>query len=128
MKTCKRLSPPPHDAQAQTLAGLLVELHGERVPEVLLLVLRLVPVDHQADSLWGLPQHIDGFIVTGFPQVDTVHLQRQEGKEVGSCLLQLPIVTTFCFNLMLKLNFPSAPFSCWETETLDPNMKITEWC
>lgn len=25
----KSLSPPPYDAQAQALAGLLVELHGE---------------------------------------------------------------------------------------------------
>lgn len=59
-----------------------MELYGEQVPQVLFLVLGLVPVDHQPDSLRGLPQHIDGFIVAGFAQVDSIYLRRDKG-EVG---------------------------------------------
>lgn len=84
----KSLSPPPDDAQAQALAGPLEELHGERVPQIFLLVLGLVPVDHQPNLLWGLPQHIDGLVVTRLAQVDTVHLWR--GGEKKGC----PIAAT----------------------------------
>lgn len=68
------LSPPADDAQAQTLSRLLVELHGERIPQVVFLVLGLVPVDHQADSLWCLPQHVDSLIVSGLAKVNAIDL------------------------------------------------------
>lgn len=66
--------PPPDNAQSQALAGILVQLHGEGVPQVFLLVLGLVPVDRQPDPVRRLPQHVDGFVVTGRSQVDAVHL------------------------------------------------------
>lgn len=70
----KSFSPPSHDAQSKALSGLLVELHSKRVPQVVLLVLGLVPVDHQADPLRCLSQHVDGLIVTGLAKVDAIHL------------------------------------------------------
>lgn len=68
------LAPPADDAQAEALSGLLAELHGERVPQVVFLVLGLVPVDHQADSLRCLPQNIDGLIMSGLAKVNAVDL------------------------------------------------------
>lgn len=68
------IAPPADDAQAEALSGLLAELHGERVPQVVFLVLGLVPVDHQADSLRCLPQNIDGLIMSGLAKVNAVDL------------------------------------------------------
>lgn len=79
------LSPPPHNAQTQALARHLVQLHSERVPQVLLLVLGLVPVDHQPNPVRCLPQHVDGFIMTGCAQVDTVHLFCYERELLPLC-------------------------------------------
>ena len=73
-------SPPsPHDAQAQALAGPALQLQGEGVPQLLLLVLGLVPVDHQADPGRRLAQHADGVVVAGLPQVRGVHLRPTQG-------------------------------------------------
>lgn len=69
------LAPPADDAQSEALSGLLAQLHGERVPQVVFLVLGLVPVDHQADSLRRLPQHVNGLIVSGLAQVNAVDLR-----------------------------------------------------
>ena len=66
--------PPPHDAEAQPLARLLVELQGERVPHVLLPVLRLVAVHGQAHTRGRLTEHVDGLVVGRHAEVDAVHL------------------------------------------------------
>lgn len=81
------LSPPPYNAQTQALPGLLVQLHSEWVPQVFLLVLRLVPVDRQTNPLRRLPEHVDGFIVTGCTQVNAVHLWRE--RKTSYCLYDL---------------------------------------
>lgn len=69
------LTPSADDAQPKALSGLLAQLHGERVPQVVFLVLGLIPVDHQADSLWRLPQHVDGLIMSGLAKVNAIDLR-----------------------------------------------------
>ena len=76
-------SPSSHDAEAQALAGALQELHGEGVPQVLLLELGLVPVHPQPHLLGGLAQHADGLVVAGRPQVHVVHLEGGGGGGGG---------------------------------------------
>lgn len=78
--TIKPLPPPPYDAQTQTLARLLVQLHSEGVPQLFLLVLGFIPVDRQLNPLGRLPQHVDGFIMAGCSQVNAVHLRSVWGK------------------------------------------------
>lgn len=70
----EKVSPPPHDAQAQALARVFVELHREGVPQVFLLVLGLIPVDRQPNLRWCLTEDVDGFIVAGRAQINAIHL------------------------------------------------------
>lgn len=79
--TNKSLPPPPYDAQTQTLARLLVQLHSEGVPQLFLLVLGFIPVDRQPNPLGRLPQHVDGFIMAGCSQVNAVHLRSFGGEK-----------------------------------------------
>lgn len=59
-----------------------MEHHSEQIPQVLLFVLGLVPVDHEPDFLRGLTQHVDGFIVTGFAEVDAIYLWWGKSKRL----------------------------------------------
>lgn len=71
--------PLPHSGEAQPLSGTRPQLQAEDVPQVLLPVGLLVPEDAQADAPGGEPQHADGLVVGGLPQVYAVHLGGGEG-------------------------------------------------
>lgn len=67
-------APLPHGGEPQPLSGTGTELQAEDVPQVFLPVGLLVPEDAQPDLLGGEPQHCDGFVVRGLPQVDAIYL------------------------------------------------------
>lgn len=70
--------PLPHSGEPQPLSRTRPHLQAEDVPQVLLPVGLLVPEDTQANALGGEPQHANGLIVSGLPQVDTIYLGGSE--------------------------------------------------
>lgn len=66
--------PLPHSGESQAFSRMRPQLQAEDVPQVLLPVGLLVPEDAQANALGGEPQHADGLIVSGLPQVYAVYL------------------------------------------------------
>lgn len=65
-----------HYGESQSLSRMRFELQTEDVPQVLLPVGLLVPEDTQPNALRGEPQHSNGLIMRGLPQVDVIHLRR----------------------------------------------------
>lgn len=62
--------------ESQSLSRTSYEFQTEDVPQVLLPVGLLVPEDTQPNTLRGEPQHSNGLIMRGLPQVNVIHLRR----------------------------------------------------
>lgn len=66
--------PFPNNAQAQSSASLLLQIHKEHLQVLLISVLRFISVHHQAHLLGSLPQGCDGFFMAAAPQVNPINL------------------------------------------------------
>jgi len=77
--------PLPHSGEPRPLPRAWPQLQAEDVPQVLLPVGLLVPEDAHANTLGGEPQHADGLVVGGLPQVDAVDLGGGE-RDTLSCM------------------------------------------
>lgn len=69
------LLPFPSYAEPQPSARFLLDIHRENLQVLLILVVCLVPVNHQLHLLGRLAERGDGLLVAGVPQIDPVHLE-----------------------------------------------------
>jgi len=72
--------PLPHSGEPQSLSTTRPELQTEDIPQILLPVGLLVPEDTQLNPLGGEPQHSDGLIMRGLPQVYAIYLGSNESE------------------------------------------------
>lgn len=87
--------PFTHSGEPQSLSRTRSELQAKDVPQVLLPVGLLVPEDTKANALGGEPQHTDGLIVGGLPQVYTANLGGSEEQNRTEQCEALQITESF---------------------------------
>lgn len=68
--------PFPNNAEAQSSAGLLLQVYRENIQVLLVLVVCLISIHDQSYLLGGLSQGCDGFFVAGAPQINPINLER----------------------------------------------------